>query len=265
MTKTILVTGSTDGIGLETAIALLGEGHRVLIHGRNPQKLAKTGELLSAKGYADQIQLFVADLSELAEVRKLAIEVAEHTEQLDVLINNAGIFKTPEPLASNGLDVRFMVNTIAPWLLSKELLPQLSDTARIVNLSSAAQAPVQFDALVGRAVINDDFEAYAQSKLALTTWSMDPNALALKRSQSMVAVNPGSMLGSKMVKEGFGTSGKDIGIGVTVLKRMALDAQAPRSGEYFDNDIGEYANPHPAALDASTRQKLLEAMTAIIS
>ena len=81
----------------------------------------------------------------------------------------------------------------------------------------------------------------------------------------MVAVNPGSMLGSKMVKEGFGTSGKDIGIGVTVLKRMALDAQAPRSGEYFDNDIGEYANPHPAALDASTRQKLLEAMTAIIS
>ena len=263
MTKTILITGSTDGIGLETAKALLSEGHRVLIHGRNPDKVERVGDYLGAQGYAESIELFVADLSALSEVVRLALDVARKIDRLDVLLNNAGIFKTPQTIASNGVDMRFMVNTIAPWVLSRELLPLLADDARILNLSSAAQAPVNFSALRGETTIADDFEAYAQSKLALTMWSMEPQALGLKASQLMVAVNPGSMLGSKMVKEGFGAKGKDIGIGVRILHQLAVDAGVVRSNGYYDNDIGSYADPHPDALDAEARFKLLEVMRTI--
>lgn len=264
MNKTILITGSTDGIGLDTAKRMLKEGHRVLIHGRNPDKLQATLDALNAAGFRPQIDGFQADLSKLADIARLAREVADRHTQLDVLINNAGIFKTPETTASNGVDIRFMVNTIAPWVLTRLLLPLLAADGKIVNLSSAAQAPVNLDALTGQESIDDDFQAYAQSKLALTMWSMEPKALALNFDQSVVAVNPGSMLGSKMVKQGFGAEGKDLAIGVEILHKLALQPGALRNREYFDNDIGDYASPHPDALQAHIRLAVLDAMKQVV-
>ena len=93
-------------------------------------------------------------------------------------------------------------------------------------------------------------EAYAQSKLALTMWSRHMAGELKDKGPAIIAVNPGSMLGSKMVKEGFGVAGGDLAIGATILVRAALDAKfATASGRYFDNDSGRFAPPHPDALD----------------
>lgn len=262
--KTLLITGSTDGIGLETAKSLLTAGHRVLLHGRNPDKVKASAEQLAGLGTGDPIETFVADLAKLPEVYQLAANVRQRVGTIDVLINNAGIFKTPHRIAANGVDMRFMVNAIAPWVLSRQLHPALSDDARIINLSSAAQAPVNLRALRGEETIADDFNAYAQSKLALTMWSMDTAALPLSANQSIVAVNPASMLASKMVKEGFASAGKDIGIGVRILHQLATGPEAIRSHQYFDNDQGKYAAPHPNALNADTRGAVLAAMAEAI-
>ena len=141
MKKTILLTGATDGIGLETAAALVTEGHRVLVHGRNPAKLDAAMSRLGALPGDGEAESYLADLSRLDEVEKLASAVAERHAKIDVLINNAGVFRSHEPTGAAGIDLRFVVNTIAPYLLTLRLLPLMATDGRVVNLSSAAQAP----------------------------------------------------------------------------------------------------------------------------
>lgn len=265
MTKTILITGSTDGIGLETAKVLVGLGNTVLIHGRSDTKLADTVTTLSRISGAGTIETYRADLSQFSEVEALASAVAKKHPQLDVLINNAGVYSTPNPVTQDGLDARFAVNTIAPYLLTQRLLPLLGTSGRVVNLSSAAQSPVDQKALAGQVRLADG-AAYAQSKLALTMWSRSL-ALSLKdNGPAIIAVNPGSKLGSKMVKEAFGVAGKDIRIGADILTRAALaDEFAAASGQYFDNDSGQFASPHPDALDAKKSQAIVRAVETILA
>lgn len=265
MSKTILITGSTDGIGLETAKMLVTQGHRVLLHGRDPAKLENVEKALAALPGGGGVEYHVADLSRMADVEALATAVAERHKQLDVLINNAGVFRTPETITPDGMDVRFAVNTIAPYLLTKRLLPLIGTSGRVINLSSAAQAPVDQEALVGRVRLSDDFAAYAQSKLALTAWSCSLARSFKDHGPAIVAVNPGSMLGTKMVKEGFGTAGGDIRIGANILVRAALaDEFATPSGEYFDNDSGRFAPPHPDALDPLKSQEILRVIEVVL-
>jgi NAD(P)-dependent dehydrogenase (short-subunit alcohol dehydrogenase family) len=163
------------------------------------------------------------------------------------------------------LDIRFVVNTIAPYLLTRKLLPMLHSSGRVINLSSAAQSPVDLEALSGRVRLSDN-AAYAQSKLALTMWSRH---LALSLGQQgpvMVAVNPGSFLGSKMVKEAYGQEGKDLRIGASILTRAALsDEFADASGSYFGNDSGRFASPYPDALDDGKASEVIRTIEAIIN
>ena len=266
MQKTILITGSTDGIGLETARMLVSEGHHVLLHGRNPAKLEEVEKTLSALTGGGDIESYVADLSRMADVEALANEVVKQHGKLDILINNAGVYITPETITPDGLDVRFAVNTIAPYLLTQRLLPLLESSGRVISLSSAAQTPVDTEALTGRVRLPDDYEAYAQSKLAITMWSRHM-ALAFKENGPVfIAVNPGSLLGTKMVKEGFGVSGKDIRIGAEILLRAALaDEFATASGQYFDNDSGQFASPHPDALDPQKSATIVHAIEAVLA
>ncbi|WP_220718304.1 SDR family NAD(P)-dependent oxidoreductase [Agarivorans litoreus] len=262
MSKTILITGATDGIGLVTAKQLLEQGHKVLLHGRNPAKLESVKNQLSVNGA--QVDTFVADLSKLEQVDELAKQVASKYSSLDVVINNAGVFNIPEPRNAQGQDLRFIVNTLAPYKLTKALLPLMGKSGRVVNLSSAAQATVDLDALKGNRQLSDN-SAYAQSKLALTMWSRELG-LALKDSGPIVvSVNPKSLLGRKMVKDAYGIAGGDLSIGADILVRASLSEEFnDAAGLYFDNDIGQFASPHPDALNAQKSGQVVELIEALI-
>ena len=125
MQKTILITGSTDGIGLVTAEMLVAQGHRVLLHGRSVARLETAKKSLSEIPGGGSVDSFLADLSRLEDVEAMAKAVLERYDRLDVLINNAGVFRTNDPVTAAGLDVRLAVNTLAPYLLTQRLLPLL--------------------------------------------------------------------------------------------------------------------------------------------
>lgn len=208
---------------------------------------------------SDNIEGYIADLSNMNEVKKLAEEIKAKHEKIDVIINNAGVFVTKNS-EIDGYDVRFLVNTIAPYLLTKLLLPILAENGRVVNLSSAAQAPVNLDALKGNIVL-DDSSAYAESKLALTMWSRY-SGLQLKneeKKQVIVAVNPKSFLGSKMVKDAYGMEGHDINIGADIIFQASLSEEFnDAAGKYYDNDKEAFANPHIDALDDNKCRKIIK-------
>ena len=252
MTRTILITGSTDGIGLLTAKKLAAQGHRVLLHGRNAAKLDAAAAQVNG-----QTETYLADLSDMASVRQLAADIRKNHDRLDVLINNAGVLKSPDPVLADGTDIRFVVNTFAPYLLTELLLPVMPPEGRVVNLSSAAQAAVNTDAMAG-AVRLSDMDAYAQSKLAITIWTREW-ARRLPDGPAMIAVNPGSLLATNMVKEGFGIAGNDLSIGADILVDAATGARFEgATGQYFDNDSGAFAEPHSAASDPSHASAVMQ-------
>lgn len=265
MHKTILLTGATDGIGLEAAKQLVALGHTVLVHGRSDPKLATTLQTLAAIDGAGQAVAYRADLSDLAAVGAMADAVRKEHRDIDVLINNAGVFKTPTPRLDSGHDVRFVVNTLAPWLLTQRLLPSMTPGGRVVNVSSAAQAPVDFNAMANKRAL-DDSSAYAQSKLAITMWSRHLATQLGNRGPAIIAVNPASLIGSKMVQEAYGIDGKDLSIGADILVDAALGERfADASGKYFDNDSGRFAAPHPDALDDAKNATLVKAVESVIA
>lgn len=257
MRKTILITGATDGIGRLTAQKLASEGHQVLLHGRSEERLAQVSKELGGA------PTFCADFSRMDEVAAMAEAVLADHASLDVLINNAGILRTPETKTEAGRDIRFDVNTFAPYLLTCRLLPIMPRDGRVVNLSSAAQAPVDIAAMTTFQPM-EAMAAYAQSKLAITIWSAEL-ARKLPEGPVFIAVNPGSLLATKMVKEGFGIDGKDLNIGADILVRASLSAEfASASGRYFDNDSGVFAAPQAAATDPDHVRSVMDALAGIM-
>ncbi len=263
MTKTILLTGATDGIGLETAKFFAKEGYHLLIHGRNTRKLEEVKAELIDINKNIEIKSFVADFSLIENAKSIANEILGTVSKIDVIINNAGVFITDETRTADGLDVRFAVNTISPYILTRMLLPILSEKGRIVNLSSAAQASVDDSALIGATKLSHD-SAYAQSKLAISMWTMEL-AEELGDKAVVVSVNPKSFLGSKMVKEAYGRNGYDLSIGADILFRAAVsDEFADKTGAYYDNDFGRFSSLHPFALSKENRVELMKVMDKVL-
>lgn len=221
MTKKILITGATDGIGLLTVKKLASLGKQVLIHGRNLKKMENVKQAVKSELSAT-VDLFEADLSNLSQVDELAKDIIRRHDHIDVVINNAGVYKVPEPITDDNLDVRYVVNTLSPYLLTKKLLPLMDRDGRVINLSSAAQAPVDLKAIMGDDRYKSEHEAYSQSKLAITMWSLYLSTTLKNNGPAVIAVNPGSLLASKMVKEGFGVEGKDLNIGADILVNVAM-------------------------------------------
>lgn len=264
MSKKILITGATDGIGLETAKILSSLGHHVLLHGRNADKLDAVARTLRHTQGAGEVETYVADLSRMVDVEVLAKTILQAHDQLDIVINNAGVYGAPSTKTQDGLDIRFAVNTVAPYLLTKRLLPIVPTSGRVINLSSAAQAPVDLKALAGEGEMPEG-AAYAQSKLAITMWSRGIAQAVAPDGPAIIAVNPGSMLGSKMVKDAFGVSGGDIRIGADILVRASLETEfTGASGLYFDNDKGQFSSPHPDALNADKNAALIQVIEEIL-
>ncbi|EDP95835.1 short-chain dehydrogenase/reductase SDR [Kordia algicida OT-1] len=184
-------------------------------------------------------------------------QIESDFSKIDVLINNAGVFKSKQQQNKNKLDLRFVVNYLAPYILTNALIPLLknSNAPRIINLSSAAQSSVSIDALRGNESIPEQ-QAYAQSKLALTMWSF----YISKKIESIVtiAVNPGSLLNTRMVQEAYGHHWSSADKGANILFELATsDAHKNASGKYFNNDKGMYAKAHADAYNTEKIEQLI--------
>jgi len=254
--KTILITGSTDGIGKLAAIKLAKDGHQIYLHGRSPDKLADLISEVMQLSNNPNIDGFVADFSDLEAVKSMANNIKATLTKLDVIINNAGVFKSAINHTEYG-DIRIVVNYLAPYILTKALMPLLDQvkTSRVVNLSSAAQSPVSLEAILGDEISNES-SAYAQSKLALTMWSFH---LAKQHKTTVIAVNPGSLLNTRMVAEAYGKHWSPASKGADILYDLAVSEEYnDQSGKYFDNDKG---NPKgvfgPAHQDAYDEDKII--------
>jgi retinol dehydrogenase-14 len=176
--KIILVTGSTDGIGKETATALASLGAEIIVHGRNPEKTQKTVREMKATSNNEQISYLIADFTDLNQIREMATELQEKYTRLDVLINNAGVYNSRRIDTDTGVERTFLINHLAPFTLTNLLLPILKSSApsRIINVSSQVHS-------MGRLDFEDlgfkkgyfGMMAYSRSKLAnlLFTYELD--------------------------------------------------------------------------------------------
>lgn len=258
MSKTIIITGSTDGIGKLAAIKLAKAGHEVYLHGRSQEKLNKVIAEVKEASKNETVQGFVADLSDLAAVQNMAQTIQATLPKIDILINNAGVFKSAQRLNKNGWDMRMVVNYFAPYLLTNALIPLLHKGTEplIINLSSAAQARVS-DAMFSGQEVGSERDTYAQSKLALTMWSFD---LAKKLDGiAVIALNPGSLLNTRMVQEAYGKYWSPADKGAQIIYDLAVSPDYKGiTGQYYDNDQGAFGRAHADAYDENAIQQLLK-------
>lgn len=200
--RTILVTGSTSGLGREVARSLAANGDHVILHGRNRERGQALMEEINAQG-AGSARFYRADLASFAEIRELAAAIRRDYDRLDVLVNNAGIVRVGDPerrLSQDGLELHFQVNYLAGYLLTDLLLPLLkkSAPARIVNVSSLSAAALEFDNLM----LEEGYSfgrAYGQSKLAQVMFTIDL-AEELEGADIIVnALHPATFMNTNMV------------------------------------------------------------------
>lgn len=258
--KTVLVTGSTDGIGMHTALGIARMGANVLIHGRNRKKGKAVCKEISKVSGNNDLELFVADLSSLSRVRDLAAEVRKNHDRLDVLINNAGTFEKERRLTEDGIEATFAVNYLAPFLLTNLLLDLLNRSApsRIINVASIAHRSVSLDEDLsdlqgGRHY--DGFDAYALSKLCIILFTY---ALSRRQEGSGVTANclhPG-VIKTKLLHEGFGDyPGETPEKGAITSIYLASSPEVEgMSGKYFENQ--RIARSSGVSYDTALQERL---------
>jgi NAD(P)-dependent dehydrogenase (short-subunit alcohol dehydrogenase family) len=256
--KTVFITGSTDGVGRYVALQLAAQGAKLLIHGRDEARGKEVVDAIKrGKGTA---RFYPADLSSLAEVRKLAESVKADHRRLDIFISNAGIGSRnmgPERrVSADGHELRFAVNYLSGFLLAYQLLPVLNAaaTSRIVIVASLGQAPLDFDDVM-LTTAYDGVRAYSQSKLAQIMFTVD---LAEELKGSGVTVNalhPATYMNTTMVRAGGVTPMSTVEEGGAAILHLATgDDMAGRSGLFFNGMRESRANAQ--AYDADARQKL---------
>lgn len=268
--KVVLVTGATDGLGRALAAEVARAGATVLVHGRDPQRIADTiKEVTEAAGdsaaagrgsASDRVRGYQADLAGLAEVRALADRVIAAEPRLDVLVNNAGVGATvpgdgARQESADGYELRFAVNYLAGYALTRLLLPLLRKSApsRVVNVASIGQQAIDF----GDVMLTEDYDgmrAYRQSKLAQILFTFDLAAELDLAGVTVNALHPATFMPTKMVP---GTPISTIAQGVEATMQL-ISAPATRigSGGYF-NGL-EAARANDQAYDLAARRQLRE-------
>jgi retinol dehydrogenase-14 len=252
----VLVTGSSDGIGKETAAALAERGARVILHGRDPERLAAAARDIDRRSGTWPAGQELADLSSQAEVRRFAAHVLDHHPRLDALINNAGVFMNERQLTVDGRETTLAVNHLAGFMLSHLFLPALleSPQGRIVNVSSGAHlsARLDWENLDGERSY-DGFAAYALSKLAnvLTTVEM---ARRLRSGPITVnALHPG-VVGTRLLRTGFGGRGSD-----SLQEAAATSVHLTLAPEMGSQTGGYYARKSPSRMHPLANEKAITA------
>jgi NAD(P)-dependent dehydrogenase (short-subunit alcohol dehydrogenase family) len=255
--RTVLITGSTDGIGKATAIGLAQMGAKVILHGRDIKKGRRVREEVAKTTGSDQLDLFIADLASQRQVRKLAADVMERHERIHVLINNAGTFLPEQRLTEDGLETTFAVNYLATFLLTHELLDLLKNSgpSRIINVASIAHwnAKVEWNNLQGE-IWYDGFQAYALSKLGIIFFTYE---LAERLKDSGVTANclhPG-VIKTKLLRAGFGDyPGNPPEKGARTPIYLASSPEVEMvSGKYFESCRPTRSSP--LSYDRTTREK----------
>ena len=261
--QTILITGATDGLGRGVARALAAEGARLLIHGRDDRRGHETLDEMRAATGNDKLHWLRADLSSLDEVRALAQQVEREHDRLDALVNNAGI-GTSLPgdgrrmESRDGYELRFAVNYLAGYLLTRLLLPLLerSAPARIVNVSSAGQAPIDFDDVMLERRY-DGVQAYCQSKLAQVMFTFDLADELRDSGITATCLHPATYMPTKMVVAAGVDPWSSLEEGVAATVRLVDDPELDdATGRYFNGERD--GEPNPQARDADARRRLRE-------
>ena len=263
MSRVVLITGSTDGIGRATARALAAAGMTVIVHGRSKLKVDAALADLAAELPGAELEGVAFDLGRLDAVRSGAAQILERVPALHVLINNAGIFASERVLTDDGVELTFAVNHLGHFLLAQLLADRLvasatEEPARVINISSIAhtRGRIHLDDL-SLAAAWTGYAAYAQSKLANV---MHAITLADQHDPAKLvafSVNPG-VIGTKLLRQGFGPiAGAPVEQGARMPVRLAGGDIVDPSGSYFSDGVA--TPPAAAARDAQVRVALWEA------
>jgi NAD(P)-dependent dehydrogenase (short-subunit alcohol dehydrogenase family) len=263
---TILVTGATDGLGRAVACELAAAGASVLIHGRDADRILATEREIAKLAGADRVRSYRADFSSLAEVVRMAEELCARERRLDVLVNNAGIGTTvpghgERMLSADGHELRFAVNYLAGYALTRQLLPLLkaSAPARIVNVSSAGQAAIDFNDVMLESAYSGT-RAYCQSKLAQIMFTVDLAEELAATGVTATCLHPATYMPTKIVA----TPASSLEEGVSATVRLATDPEVEGvTGKYFSGTRESEA--HPQAYDPSVRRRLAEISTDLVA
>lgn len=264
--RSCVVTGATDGIGLQTAFELGQLGWRVLVHGRSEAKAAAAVSTLKQRAPEARFEAVWGDLGRLSEVAALAKDVAARAPALDCLVNNAGVFMKSRTLTADGFETTFQVNHLAHFLLTNRLLPNLqaAEQGRVVNVSSMAHARgrVDLDDL-DSARRFEGYDVYALSKLLNVHFTHE---LARRVADTRVTANslhPG-VISTKLLRTGFGMGGADLESGA---RTSVFCATAPElasvSGRYFSD--GREARCAPHAKNPELEARLWDVSEALVA
>jgi NAD(P)-dependent dehydrogenase (short-subunit alcohol dehydrogenase family) len=260
--KTAVVTGATDGLGKAVALQLAALGARVIVHGRNRERGEAVVAQINQLG-GGGAKFHAADFSSMAQVRTLADALLQDCPRIDLLINNAGIGSAnpgggrERRLSTDGFELRFAVNYLAGFLLTRRVLPRLiaSAPARIVNVSSLAQRPVDFSNVMLEREY-DGSRAYGQSKLAQIMFTQDLAQELADRNVRAYALHPATYMDTAMVRNAGVEPRSSVEEGAAAVMQAATAVNPGSSGQFFNGREPMRANA--AAYDEQARRDLRE-------
>jgi NAD(P)-dependent dehydrogenase (short-subunit alcohol dehydrogenase family) len=265
----ILVTGATDGLGRALAQELAGRGHIVLLHGRSRERVETVLEEIRSATGNDRLRPYVADFSSLAQVRTLAESVLRDEPRLDVLVNNAGIGTNlpgggERVQSADGLELRFQVNYLAGFLLTRLLEPLLvrSAPSRVVMVASAGQMPIDFDDVQLEHGYSGT-RAYCQSKLAQIMFGFEEASRLGSSGVSVASLHPATYMPTKMVLAARASPISSIEQGVEATLRAVLGPAAEVGGRYFNGLVEARADSQ--AYDAGARRRLVAVSEGLVA
>lgn len=256
--KTVLITGSTEGLGRSLALALAAQGARVIVHGRDAAGGQALVDEITRSGRGSAV-FYAADFSSLQAVRDFAATIGKAYPKLDLLVNNAGLAVAedqPRRLSADGNELQFQVNYLAGWMLANLLRPNLAAAApsRVINVSSGSAAPIDFDDVMlarpGAAA-----RGYGQSKLAQVTMTVALAPSFAKDGITMIALHPATLMDTALVR-GLGiTPESTVEQGRDHVMSLITAPSLQAGAFYVDGQVSEPSDPQP--YDAAARAKLM--------